>query len=128
MAPTSRRRAVAIRNHRGIVSAAARRDRDTRIAERGDNPGFYVIASRTFIAGNDDIATVVCAPIYRQILGLETEVVVDVGDGVRHASAIHCDFLVLMFKDKLRHRVGALSSASLSRFNHAISVAMRIDD
>ena len=36
------------------------RTRD-KVPERGDKPGFYVVVSRTFIAENEDITTVVCA-------------------------------------------------------------------
>ena len=38
--------------------------------ERGFKPGFYVVVSRNFVAGNDDISTVVCAAVYSGILGL----------------------------------------------------------
>ncbi len=38
------------------------RTRD-KVPERGRTPGFYVVVSRDFIAGNDDISTVVCAPV-----------------------------------------------------------------
>ena len=46
-----------------------------RVPERGGKPGFYVVVSRAFVAENDDVSTVVCAPVYSQILGLTTEVV-----------------------------------------------------
>ena len=53
-----------------------------RIAERGDKPGFYVIVSRDFVAGHDDVLTVVCAPVYGEVLGLRTEVTVGPDDGL----------------------------------------------
>ena len=43
-----------------------------KVPERGDKPGYYVIVSRDFVAGNDDVSTVVCAPIYSEVLGLAT--------------------------------------------------------
>jgi hypothetical protein len=43
-----------------------------RVPERGDKPGFYVVISRTFIAENDDITTVVCAPVYSDLLGIRS--------------------------------------------------------
>ena len=52
-----------------------------KIPERGHKPGFYVVVSRDFIAGNDDVSTVLCAPVYREVLGLRSEVVVGVEDG-----------------------------------------------
>jgi len=41
-----------------------------RVAERGDKPGFYVVVSRNFVARNEDVSTVICAPVYGEILGL----------------------------------------------------------
>jgi hypothetical protein len=40
-----------------------------KIPERGYEPGFYVVVSRNFVADNDDISTVICAPVYGAILG-----------------------------------------------------------
>ena len=40
-----------------------------KVAERGHKPGFYVVVSRDFIAENDDVSTVICAPIYSSIDG-----------------------------------------------------------
>ena len=42
-----------------------------KVSERGHKPGFYVVVSRDFIAGHDDITTVICAPIYGEVLGFE---------------------------------------------------------
>ena len=46
-----------------------------RIPERGGKPGFYVVVSRSFIAQHEDVSTVICAPVYGEVLGLTTEVV-----------------------------------------------------
>lgn len=71
------------------------------MSERGGKPGFYVVVSRAFVAGNTDVSTVICAPIYSEILGLETEVVLGPDDGLPRVSAVRCDFLTLMFKRRL---------------------------
>jgi len=47
-----------------------------RVPERGHKPGLYVIVSRDFIAGHDDVSTVICAPVYREALGLQGEVLI----------------------------------------------------
>jgi len=52
-----------------------------RAPERGGKPGLYVVVSRAFIAENDDVSTVVCAPVYSQVLGLSTEVFVGPEEG-----------------------------------------------
>ena len=96
----------------------------SRIAERGDKPGYYVVVSRSFIAGNDDISTVICAPIYGEILGLATEVVVGPDEGIPRTSAIRCDFLMLMFKDKLSTKTGRLSDPKILALNRALARAL----
>ena len=67
------------------------RTRD-RAPERGHKPGFYVVVSRPFIAAHDDVSTVICAPVYGEVIGLATEVMVGPEEGIPRDSAIRCDF------------------------------------
>jgi mRNA interferase MazF len=97
-----------------------------RIAERGGKPGFYVVVSRTFLAEHEDISTVVCAPVYGEVLGLTTEVVLGLEDGLPRTSAIRCDFLTLMFKNKLTHFVSTLSTTKLAQLNRALAHALEL--
>lgn len=97
-----------------------------KVAERGDKPGFYVVVSRDFIAQNPDVATVICAPIYSEILGIKTEVVLGREDGLPRSCAIRCDFLMLMFKTKLTQFVGTLAARKVEDLNLAISYAMQL--
>ena len=99
-----------------------------KVAERGHKPGFYVVVSRTFVAENDDISTVICAPVYSEILGLRSEVVLSSEDGLPRESAVRCDFLTLMFKRKLTHFVGALSADKVKHLNRALQYALEIKD
>ena len=99
-----------------------------KVAERGHKPGFYVVVSRTFVAENDDISTVICAPVYSEILGLRSEVVLSSEDGLPRESAVRCDFLTLMFKRKLTHFVAALSADKLKHLNRAPQYALEIKD
>jgi len=99
-----------------------------RVAERGDKPGYYVVVSRGFIAGNDDISTVICAPVYGEILGLATEVVVGPEEGIPRSSAVRCDFLMLVFKDKLTTRVGNVSAPKLQHLNQALARALELNN
>ena len=94
--------------------------------ERGHKPGFYVVVSRNFIARNDDVSTVICAPVYSEILGLRSEVVLGVEDDLPHESAIRCDFLTLMFKRKLTHFVGTLSATKLKELDNALQYALEL--
>ena len=97
-----------------------------KIPERGHKPGFYVVVSRNFIARNDDVSTVICAPVYSEILGLRSEVVLGVEDDLPHESAIRCDFLTLMFKGKLTHFVGTLSATKLKELDNALQYALEL--
>ena len=97
-----------------------------KVAERGSKPGFYVIVSRDFVAGHDDITTVICAPIYSQTLGLRTEVAVGPGDGLPREGAIRCDFLTLIFKQKLTGFVGRLPAAREEDLRRALAHALQL--
>jgi mRNA-degrading endonuclease toxin of MazEF toxin-antitoxin module len=97
-----------------------------RVAERGGKPGFYVVVSRTFLAEHEDIATVVCAPVYGEVLGLTTEVVLGPENGLPRTSAIRCDFLTLMFKSKLTHFVSTLSTTKLAQLNRVLAHALEL--
>ena len=99
-----------------------------KIPERGYKPGFYVVVSRNFVARNEDISTVVCAPVYSEILGLKSEVELGVTEGVSHESAIRCDFLMLLFKRKLTHCVGTLPTNKLKELNRALRYALELGD
>lgn len=102
------------------------RTRD-KLTERGQKPGFYVVVSRDFIAGNDDVATVVCAPVYSEILGLRTEVVVGAAEGLPRDSAVRCDFLMLMFKRRLTGFVSTLSAPKRQQLRRALMTALQLD-
>lgn len=97
-----------------------------RVPERGGKPGFYIVVSRTFIADHDDVSTVICAPVYSEVLGLTTEVVLGPEDGLPHSCAARCDFLTLLFKAKLTHFVGTLSPAKVAALNRALASALEL--
>ena len=95
--------------------------------ERGHKPGFYVVVSRDFIAGHEDIETVVCAPVYGELLGLRSEVVLGPDDGLPQESAVRCDFLALMFKQKLTGFVGTLSVEKQRELRQALAYALQLN-
>ncbi len=98
-----------------------------RVPERGHKPSFYVVVSRSFIAGNDDVSTVVCAPIYSKLLGLSTEVAIGPEEGLPKPCSIRCDFLTLVFKSKLTGYVTQLRSSKLAALDQALAHALEID-
>ena len=95
-----------------------------RVPERGGKPGFYVVVSRAFVAENDDVSTVVCAPVYSEVLGLTTEVVLGSDDGLPRTSAVRCDFPTLMFKNRLTQFVATLSPEKVGELNRALAAAL----
>ena len=76
------------------------------------------------MAESDDVSTVICAPVYSQVLGLSTEVVVGPEDGLPRMSAVRCDFLALMFKRKLTGFVASLPPRKLSELDRALAIAL----
>ena len=65
-----------------------------------------------------------CAPVYSQMLGLSTEVVVGPGEGLPRVSSVRCDFLALMFKRKLTTFVASLPPRKVEELNRALAVAL----
>ncbi|MGH9384200.1 MAG: type II toxin-antitoxin system PemK/MazF family toxin [Vicinamibacterales bacterium] len=102
------------------------RTRD-KVAERRHKPGFYVVVSRDFIAGHEDVDTVVCAPVYSQMLGLRTEVAIGDEEGLSRECAVRCDFLTLMLKHKLTGFIGTLSSSKQAELKRALIHALQLD-
>ena len=99
-----------------------------RVSERGHKPSFYVVVSRDFIAGHDDVSTVICAPVYGDVLGLRTEVVIGEEVGMPRQSAIRCDFLTLMFKSKLTGFVATLPAEKRLALKEALRHALQLHD
>lgn len=97
-----------------------------RVPEQGYKPGFYVVVSRNFIAENEDVPTVVCAPAYSEILGLRGEVVSGISESLPRECAVRCDFLTLMFKKKLTHFVSSLPADKLRELDDALCYALGI--
>ena len=76
---------------------------------------------------NDDISTVVCAPVYGEVLGLRTEVAIGPEEGVPQESSIRCDFLTLMFKRKLTGFVATLSQTKQADLTRALLHALQLN-
>jgi mRNA interferase MazF len=85
-----------------------------------------VVVSRDFIASNDDVSTVICAPVYTEVLGLRSEVPVGPDDGLPKDSSIRCDFLTLIMKSKLTHFAGTLSAKKQQELDRALTYALQL--
>lgn len=67
----------------------------------------FVIVSRQALI-DSAYSTVVCAPVFSASHGLPTQVEVGPTEGLKHDSAIHCDGLISIEKNRLTDFVGRL--------------------
>jgi len=71
-------------------------------------------------------STVICAPVYSNCLGIETEVEIGVDEGLKHHSCIRCDELFSLHKSVLTNFIGTLSEEKLEALNRALKIALVI--
>ena len=69
----------------------------------------------------------VCAPVYSRYDGLATQVMVDIGEGLKQPSSIHCDELASLPKTMLTHFVGRLGKVKLDELDQALAAALDLD-
>lgn len=94
----------------------------------GDDPKrfrVFVVVSRQVLI-ESRFSTVICAPVYTVYDGLSTQVQVDIDQGLKHSSAIHCDELVSLPKSILTDYVGSLSATKLRELDQALMVALQL--
>ena len=87
----------------------------------------YVVVSRQGLMHTSH-STVVCAPVFTSYHGLSTQVPVDIDEGLKHASSIHCDGLMSLPKSVLTNFIGTLSPSKIEELNQALKVALGIPD
>lgn len=87
----------------------------------------FVVVGRTAVI-ESNYSTVICAPVYSNCLGIETEVEVSIDEGLKHHSCIRCDELYSLHKSILTNFVGTLSAEKLRLLNKALKVALAIGD
>ncbi|HEY4954465.1 MAG TPA: type II toxin-antitoxin system PemK/MazF family toxin [Gemmatimonadaceae bacterium] len=92
----------------------------------GDDPrrarAVVIVSRRTICDSKAD--KLVCAPVNTNTDGRSTEVPVGTHEGLKHASVINCDQLVLVRKSVLTHYVGSLSPKRLTALNAALRDAL----
>ncbi len=71
-------------------------------------------------------STVMCVPVYSNQGGLDTQVAIGPGEGLKHPSSLHCDEVLSVRKVSLRAYVGSLSPAKLREVNRALAIALDI--
>jgi mRNA interferase MazF len=85
----------------------------------------YVIVSRAALL-DSGYSTVICAPVYSRFDGLTTQVEVDVENGLKHPSSVHCDNLTSLPRTLLTDYVGVLGAAQLEALDAAVAVAVGV--
>lgn len=85
----------------------------------------FVIVGRQEVI-ESSYSTVICAPVYSNCLGIETEVEIGVDEGLKRHSCIRCDELFSLRKSVLTNFVGTLSKEKLSELNEALKCALVI--
>jgi len=86
----------------------------------------FVVVSRQILIASQ-FSTVICAPIYSKYHGFSTQVQLDIDDGLKHSSSIHCDELVSLPKSMLTDYISELSIVKLAELNNALKVALSIE-
>ena len=87
----------------------------------------FVVVSRQVLI-DSRFSTVICAPLYSTHDGLSTQVLVGVGEGLKHDSSIHCDELVSLPKSVLTHYLGMLTPSKIEALNQALRIAPDIPE
>lgn len=88
----------------------------------------FVVVSRQVLCDTVEYSTVICAPVSSSRAGLGTQVPLGETEGLKHASAIHCDGLVSLPKSALTDYVGCLGPQKLAALHIALKVSLDLLD
>lgn len=86
----------------------------------------YVIVSRQTLL-DSKANKVICAPVNTAFVGLESQMLVGIDEGLKQASCVNCDQLVLIEKSRLTNYVGRLPSMKLRALRRALRVALELE-
>jgi mRNA interferase MazF len=86
----------------------------------------YVVVSRQALI-DSRYSTVICAPVFTDGDGLQTQVSVGQNEGLKHESWVACDNLRSLRKTELTQFVGSLSGSKLDQLDEALRIALAIE-
>jgi len=69
----------------------------------------------------------ICAPINTHADGRSTEIPVGVEEGLKHASVMNCDQLILVPKSALTHYLGVLPPKAMASLRAALRIALAVE-
>ena len=111
-----------------LVLPVMRRGELYRVRKPGADPRkhrvFVVVSRQTLIDAK--FSTVICAPVFSDGLGLESQVSIGIAEGLKHESAVFCDNLISIAKSELTAYVGLLSPGKLVQLDQALRVALDV--
>ena len=84
-----------------------------------------VVSRQTLCTSKAD--KVICAPVNTTADGRSTEVPVGVEEGLKHASVINCDQLLLVPKSALTHYLGSLPAKKMPLLRDALRTALDVE-
>ena len=85
----------------------------------------FIVVSRQILI-DSRFSTVICAPVYSKYDGLLTQVQVNVEDGLKHDSSIHCDELISIPKSALTHFIGTLPLVKTHKLDKALALSLSL--
>lgn len=85
----------------------------------------FLIVSRQVLL-DSRYSTAICAPVFSAFDGLTTQVPIGVEDGMKRSSAIHCDQLMSVSKERLSDFVATLSRSKMLMVDEALLVALEV--
>ena len=87
----------------------------------------FVVVSRQVVI-DSRFSTVICAPVYSSHVGLSTQLLIGIDEGLKHESSIHCDELVSLPKSALTNYVGSVPAQKIDALNSSLKIALDIPD
>lgn len=85
----------------------------------------FVVVSRQVVI-DSRFSTVICAPVYSSHIGLSTQLLIGIDEGLKHESSIHCDELLSLPKSALTNYVGSLPAHKIDALNSALKISLDI--
>jgi mRNA interferase MazF len=86
----------------------------------------FVIVGRDSFLGVG-YSSALCAPVYSNATGVDTEVRVGEAEGLKRPSWIRCDELTSVLRSRLTHYLGSLPPDRIEALDRALAVALGID-
>jgi mRNA interferase MazF len=87
----------------------------------------FAVVSRQLLV-DSRFSTVICAPVFSRHDGLSTQAPLNIEQGLKRESSMHCDELVSLPKSLLTRYVGRLSAAKLKDLASALAAALDLDE